>query len=193
MNRTGRVIFDACTLENFAVVGRLDLLQALYQDRSTWTDGTELEVRRGAAERPHLQALIGAAWLGTPLAADEPLAIQQIDRIRRSLGGSPGLPTQHLGEAQAIHHVSTVESGAIFATDDRDAYNLAKRRGMNVLDTPDILRECFDVGFSGCPESFDLLHKMAATGRGVAMPPNHWYICPNHTVDANSGLVPQPR
>jgi predicted nucleic acid-binding protein len=183
MNRPGRIIFDACTLENFAVVGRLDLLQALYQDRSAWTDGTELEVRRGVAERPHLQALIGSTWLGPPIAADEPLALQKIDRIRRSLGGSPRLPTQHLGEAQIIHHISNVESSAIFATDDRDAYNLAQRRGMNVVETPDILRECFDAGLSGCPESFDLLHKMAAAGRGVAMPPNHWYICPRNLSD----------
>lgn len=186
MSGPGRIVFDACTLENFAVVGRVDLLQALYQDRSAWTDGTELEVRRGAAERPHLQSLIGDTWLGSPIAVDEPLVIRQIDRIRRSLGGSPRLPTQHLGEAQVIYHLTAVERDAIFATDDRDAYNLAIRLGMNVVDTPDILRECFDAGLSGCPESFDLLHKMAAAGRGVAVPPSHWYICPSRP---NSGLA----
>jgi hypothetical protein len=99
---SGRILFDACTLENFAVVGRLDLLPALYADRSGWTEGIELEVRRGMAERPHLQALIGAAWLGTPIAVDDPLAVQQIDRIRQGLGGSPRLPMQHLGEAQSL-------------------------------------------------------------------------------------------
>ena len=186
MNGPGRIIFDTCTLENFAAVGRLDLLQTLYSDRSAWTDGTELEIRRGAAERPYLQELIDATWLGTPIAIDEALAIRQIDRIRRGLGGSPALPTQHLGEAQAIYHLTALESDAIFVTDDRDTYNLAKRRRLNVIDTPDILRECFDAGFSGCPESFDLLHKMAAAGRGVAVPPNHWYICPNPT---SSGLA----
>jgi len=86
-----------------------------------------------------------------------------------------------LGEAQVIYYLTVVESGAIFATDDRDAYNLARRRGLNVIDTSDILRECFDAGLSGCPEPFDLLHKMADDGRGVAVPPNHWYIRPSPT------------
>src|SRR5262249_11939237 len=65
-------------------------------------------VKRGVAARPHLQALIGAGWLGTPIGFDESLALQRIDRFRRSLGGSPKLPTQHLGEAQIIYYISTV-------------------------------------------------------------------------------------
>lgn len=178
MTSAGRVLFDACTLENFAIVQRLDLLQVLYAERSTWTDGVELEIRRGISDRPHLQALTGAVWLGDPVAADDPSAIQQIDRIRRALGGAVGAPTQHLGEAQSIYHIQTVESTAIFATDDRDAFHTARRRGLRVMDTPDILRECYDAGILGCPDAYELLHKMAAAGRGAAIPESHWCICP---------------
>lgn len=178
MTGSDRILFDACTLENFVVVGRLDLLQTLYEGKCGWTDGIEMDIRRGLAERPHLQPLIGAAWLGTPIAADDPLAVQRIDRIRRGLGGSPGLPMQHLGEAQTIYHLGAVEPTAIFATDDRDAYNTAQRRGIHVIDTSEILGKCYEAAMLGCPDAYELLHKMAAAGRGVAVPPSHWYICP---------------
>lgn len=113
VTESGRILFDACTLENFAIVGRLDLLQALYHDRCAWTDGTELEVRPGLRDQAWLQSLSGASWL--QVVADDD-AVQQIDRIRRMLGGSSTRPRQH--------------------------------------------------------------QKMAASGRGVAVPPNCWHICP---------------
>jgi hypothetical protein len=138
-----------------------------------------MDVRRGSAERPYLQALIGASWLGAPIIFDEPSAVQQIDRIRRSLGGSPGLPMQNLGEAQIIYHLSVVEISATISTDDKDAYSFATRRGLYVTDTPDILRECYEAGLLQCPEAYELLRKMATAGRGVAVPASHWFICPS--------------
>jgi predicted nucleic acid-binding protein len=171
-------MLDACTLANFAAVGRLDLLRALYEGKCAWTEGVELETRRGVAELPYLQPLIGAIWLGTPVATDDPLAVQQVDRIRRALGGAPGAPTQHLGEADTIYHAGLAGATCVFATDDRDAYYTAQRRGLRVIDTPDILRECYDAGLLACPEAYELLHKMAAAGRGVAVPGSHWYVCP---------------
>jgi predicted nucleic acid-binding protein len=106
------------------------------------------------------------------------MAVQQIDLIRRALGGSARLPTQHLGEAQTIYHIGNVEPNAVFATDDRDAYNTALRKNLRVIDTPDILNDCYEARVLGCPEAYELLHKMAASGRGVAIPESHWYICP---------------
>lgn len=76
-----------------------------------------------------------------------------------------------------------VERGAAIATDDRDAYALAGRRGLRALDTPEILGECYRAELVGCPEAYELLGKMAATGRGVAVPDSHWYICPPPTLD----------
>jgi len=173
-----RILFDACTLENFAVVARLGLLEKTYPN-GAWTDGTELEIRRGSIERLHLRTLVGASWPGTPIAAEDPLALQQIDRIRRGLGGSPTTPTRHLGEAQIIRHISHVEPGTVFATDDRPAADFARRRGIRVVDTPDILRACFDAALLECPEAYELLREMVECGRGVAAPPSHWHICPS--------------
>ena len=79
-----RVLLDACTLENFAVVKRLDLLQELFQMRATWTAWVEREVTYNAEQRPHLEPLMGALWLGEPIEFDDPLAIQSVDHVRRA-------------------------------------------------------------------------------------------------------------
>jgi predicted nucleic acid-binding protein len=84
---------------------------------------------------------------------------------------------QHLGEAQTIYHLSAIEPSAVFATDDRDAYNTAQRRSLHVIDTPDILIKSYEAGLLGCPEAYELLNKMAIAGRGVVVPENHWHIC----------------
>lgn len=178
MTRAHRVLFDACTLENFASVARLDLLETRFSGRAARTDGVAFELRRRAAEQPALRPLVDATWLGSPIAAEDAPAVQQIDRIRRGLGGSPTLPTQHLGEAQSLYHLVFIEPSGTFATDDRDAYLTAQRRGVRVIDTVDILRECYSAGLLGCPEAYELLHKMVAAGRGVAAPPSHWFVCP---------------
>lgn len=46
------------------------------------------------------------------------------------------------------------------------------------MDTQAILADCYTQGHIGCPEAFELLVMMAAAGRGVRVPPSHWYICP---------------
>lgn len=178
MTSASRVLFDACTLWNFAAVEGLELLRIRYEGRCAWTESAQWETRRGVADLPYLQPLIGASWLGTPIATDDPLAVQQVDRIRRALGGAPGAPTQHLGEAEAIYYAELDRVTTVFATDDRDAFHTAQRRGLRVTDTPGILRECYEVGLLGCPDAYELLHKMIAAGRGVVAPPSHWHICP---------------
>ncbi|QSB15151.1 hypothetical protein JQS43_01895 [Natronosporangium hydrolyticum] len=178
MTTSGRVLFDTCTLENFAVVARLDLLEVCYSGRCGWTTAVEWEIRRGAAQRPHLRLLQGVTWLGDPIDSDDNDTLQQIDRVRRALGGAPTRPFEHLGEAQMLHHVQHVEVSASIATDDRAAYDMALRRGLQVIDTPEILRTCYERQLLSCPEAFELLTKMAQAGRGVAVPDNHWHICP---------------
>lgn len=128
MTSASRVLFDACTLWNFAAVERLELLRTRYEGRCAWTESAQWETRRGVADLPYLQPLIGASWLGTPIATDDPLAVQQVDRIRRALGGAPGAPTQHLGEAEAIYYAELDRVTTVFATDDRDAFHTAQRR-----------------------------------------------------------------
>lgn len=174
----GRVLLDACSLENFAVVKRLDLLQQLFEGRASWTSAVEREVMRGFGQRPYLEPLVGAAWLGEPIDFDEPAAIHSIERIRLALGGSRSQPFQHLGEAQAIYYLDVTGPSGTLATDDRAAYALAQRRGLSVIDTPEILSRCYQTRLASCPDAFDLVCEMADSGRGVSVPPTHWHICP---------------
>ncbi|MEV4630498.1 hypothetical protein AB0J90_29980 [Micromonospora sp. NPDC049523] len=122
--------------------------------------------------------LLGAAWLGTPVVVgDLPPAAQQVDRLRRAIGGSGIRGVEHLGEAQIIHHLLTTGGGTI-ATDDRSAADYAARKGLISLDSNDILADCFEAGLVGCPEAYEILVAMAAAGRGVRLPSSHQHVCP---------------
>ncbi len=172
------VFFDACTLQNFAVVDRLDLLEKRFAGRAGWTEGTAFEIRRGVREVPTLAPLLNAVWLGTPISVgDLPPEKQQVDRIRRAIGGGNARPLEHLGEAQVIHHLLQ-KPGAVFATDDRLAAHYANGKGIGTINSADILSDCFDADLAGCPEAFEVLRTMAQLGRGVAVPPSHLYVCP---------------
>jgi hypothetical protein len=130
----GEVVIDACTLWNFAVVERLDLLEVRYAHRGArWTEAIQLEITRHVKEEPLLRAVLDAQWLGQPMAiTGGPQALIRIERIRRGLLATPSdPPTLHLGEAEVID----------LLTDDQPAADLASRRGLSVLDTPRVLAD----------------------------------------------------
>jgi hypothetical protein len=75
----GEVVIDACTLWNFAVVGRLDLLDGRYSHRGVrWTESIQLEIKRHVREEPQLQDVLtrvlaechAAGEIGCPDAFD---------------------------------------------------------------------------------------------------------------------------
>lgn len=176
----GNVVIDACTLWNFAVVGRLDLLQTRYGHRARWTETIRLELARNVRAEPLLQQVLTAQWLGVAMsiAADVQTLIR-IDQIRRGLGATTGDPAmKHLGEAEVIHLLETREPSWIFISDDQPAVDLAKRRGLNAIDTQRVLADCYESGEIGCPDAYDLLLEMQAKGRGVRVPPDHRNVCP---------------
>jgi hypothetical protein len=179
-SRIGDVYFDTCTLWNFAAIDRLDLLEERYGHRARWTETVQWELRRSVTSTPYLQAVLVAAWLGTPVEiGGRPAALAEINNIRRALGALPGRPTQHLGEAEIIYHLQFVDQGGFFLTDDQPALEFARRRGVTGFDTQHIMAECFACHEVGCPEAFDLLNRMAAAGRGVRVPGSHLQVCPS--------------
>jgi predicted nucleic acid-binding protein len=174
-----RVVLDACTLENFAVIKRLDLIERLFGEKASWTSAVEQEIIRNAHDRPHLEPLLGASWLGDPIEFDDPVAIQGIERIRRALGGTTNLPSQHLGEAQALYYARAVDSTVAIATDDRSAYAMGRTRGVQVIDSAEIARLTYTANLVGCPEAYQLLTEMIAADRRIVVPPSHWHVCPS--------------
>lgn len=180
MTPVGYAVIDACTLWNFAVVGRLDLLEALYGQRVRWTETIRLEIARGVGAEPFLQQVLDAQWLGMPLPiAGDVHTLVRIEQIRRGLGAMLGQsPTLHLGEAEIIDLLETREPSWILVSDDRPAIDLANRRGLSTMDSRSVLADCYASGLIGCPDAFNVLQKMHDAGRGVRVPPDHRYVCP---------------
>lgn len=176
----GNVIIDACTLQNFVIVDQLDLLKTRYGERICWTETTQFEINRGVRAEPLLQQVLSASWLGVPLQiAGDAQTLQRIDRIRRGLGATRTYPaTLHLGEAEIIDFLQTRQPSWIFVSDDQPAVDLAKRRGLNAIDSPQVLADCYAFGEIGCPAAYELLVRMRAAGRGVRVPPDHRHVCP---------------
>ncbi|BBH64809.1 hypothetical protein ACTI_14940 [Actinoplanes sp. OR16] len=178
--RIGDIYFDTCTLANFAAVDRLDLLRERYGHRARWTETIRWEITRGVGAAPYLQRVLQAEWLGEPVEiSDSTSALTEINNIRRGLGALGSSPTRHLGEAEIIYHLQHVDVGAFFVTDDREALNFARRRGLFTFDTHKIMEECFSCSEVGCPEAFELLQQMAASDRGVRVPSSHMGVCPS--------------
>jgi len=129
----GGAVVDACTLKNFSVVGRMDVLEKHFTGRARWTEAIQRE-------------------------ADP--------------------ATLHLGEAEAIYVLERYHPDWTFVSDDQPAIDFARRKGLTAIDSEAVLAGCYENGLVGCPEAFDLLNSMADAGRGVRVPPSHWFVCP---------------
>ena len=166
----GGAVVDACTLKNFSVVGRMDILEKHFSSRARWTEAIQREA--GRLGLPPLD------WLGPAMSAGEDIkALIGVDEIRRSLGATRADPaTLHLGEAEAIYVLERYHQDWTFVSDDQSAIDFARRRGL--IDSEAVLADSYASGLVGCPEAFDLLNAMANVGRGVRVPPSHWYVCP---------------
>ena len=174
----GPVFLDACTLWNFAVVDRLDILFGLFEAACV-TETVVMELRRGARDEPALARALATRWLARPVeVCASPTEIAEIELVRRAMGGSPGRPLRHLGEAELIWLLENREIGATLATDDRPAAAFARRRGLAVIDSVDILGAAFRRGVAACPEAYEVLVAMRADhGRGVLVPDDHSAVC----------------
>lgn len=147
-------VFDASMLSAFAVVGRLDLLEARYTGRAAWTIEVQDELTRGLAETPSLSDALTANWLGEPVRC---LRVDEIERMRRRLGS--GLrDRRHLGEAASI--VVASSRGWILACDDRDAVTVARSENIRIITTAAILRACIQDSVIALDDAVQLLDAM---------------------------------
>ena len=103
---TPRYVVDNCTLINFAVVDRLDLISSVLVD-AAWLAAVAFETRRSARYVPTLDHAACRQWLGEPIETDLPEDNARVETIRLALGGTRREPLRNLGEAQSIHAILT--------------------------------------------------------------------------------------
>jgi predicted nucleic acid-binding protein len=168
--------FDTNVLANFAAINRLDILEDRWGYRAAWTEAVNDEVRMGVNFTTYMSRVLDCSWLGTPIAfrSNE---LAKIQNIRSRISSVKDPPDKNLGEAESIYVIMR-DGGGTFITDDVPAADYAKRNGIFVLDTCDLLVDSFAMGTTGCPESYDLLKEMDKAGRqGVRIPQSHDKVC----------------
>lgn len=165
----GPVIHDAVTLRHFAVVERMDILQACHGHRPEprWTEAIRAEIDSAAREgEMHCSDILGEAWLGPPA---EPTAAELAVVYRLQVGLNDGRepPKGDRGEAEGIYFAE--KHNGQFATDDNGAYEFAWRRpslGMGrVIDSVHILQTAVADGVLTPAEAHDIANEIEDAGR----------------------------
>jgi hypothetical protein len=169
------VIIDTCTLRNFHAVGKMTLLRGRYEGRAHWTPAGVYEARMsGLGDEV-------TGWLGEAIdvGGEDFSALVRIEHIRGTLGATRyDRAERHLAEAEIIYHIETAQQGWTFISDDQPAIDYARHRGIEAVDTPVVLTDCYSKKEIGCPDAYEVLLQMRAAGRGVRVPLDHYYVCP---------------
>ncbi len=161
------ILFDATTLRNFAVAGRLDVLEQLAESwaKPLWTEAVHDEIERGSTlGETECLAVLVEAWLGDP-ARPTRADHRSIQRLMVALGDGLGPSTSHGGEAESIQLAEKL--GGQFATDDNAAYDLARRKlgDSEVLDSVDLLRMAISSRIVTTSEAISIAHNIRQGGR----------------------------
>jgi predicted nucleic acid-binding protein len=164
---------DTTVLCNFATVDRLPLLRAHLNDRGRVVEAVAREIKKSGEHVPNLSKVDTAAWFGEPIRLDRDGQAEVIDVTRRgAFGGTAAKPLQHLGESQTLFVIQNLpeHSGSIWITDDRAAFNLAKKRGITTRDTVDVLRRLVANGDLSSQSAFEVCLSMQVA-RSLLNPP----------------------
>lgn len=162
---TGPRLVDAVTLRHFGITEHLAVLEQVLSAYPSpcWTQTVWSEILAGLG-RPECDNVLAASFLGSPyqVATTE---MAEVMKIRIALGGGSGPSTEHLGEAESIF-VADKLNGA-FITDDRAAYDFARRRlgGSRVFDTIDLLRETVVAGYFTSSQAQQVADAIRNSGR----------------------------
>jgi predicted nucleic acid-binding protein len=166
---------DNTVLCNFAAVARLDVLERTLANQGRWVEAVAHEARRSANVLPALKEVFRDGWLGEPIEIDGEDEVLRVDVIRRAVFGGPGAePLKHLGEAQTLYLLQNRDEfrGSVWVTDDREAYEYAKRQGLIAKDTVAILCHAIADAIVTNEEAFGLLQAMLSANRVLHDPPS---------------------
>lgn len=119
------VLYDSVTLQHLAKVSRLGILPQIHQfrDEPRWVEA----VRNEISARPDLQHcadVLSFTWLGSPVSPLSDSELEEVFNVQRVIARVGADPLDHLGESQSI--VICKRLGAVFVTDDRDAFRTAE-------------------------------------------------------------------
>lgn len=156
------LIFDTGPLSAFAVVERLDLLEARYSGSAAWAIEVQDEIDRGTADLPELHAILKSSWLGEPIALREPEDLALLERFRWALGGSRHDFLAHRGEAATITIALRRDWTAVL--DDLGARRLAKAKDVEILGTMGILKASANDGDLSREQAWNLFLEMKRLG-----------------------------
>jgi hypothetical protein len=160
------MLFDAVTLRHFAAAEALDVCRRLVEDRDPprWTDAVSAEIAAGLSLGiDECVSVQECAWLGAPIEP-EVLDLASIVRLQRALSESSAAQG-NAGEAESIYFAERL--GALFATDDGLAFDLACRRlGCDhVVDTVDLLKQAVAESIITSQEAADYAARVTDSGR----------------------------
>lgn len=161
---------DNTVLCNFAAVDRLDLLRDWLRGRGRWTAAVAFEAGRSARHLPALSDVLDEGWLGEPIEVSWE---EDVDRTRRVVfGGRRQEPLKHLGEAETCVLIQrdVTFQGSWWLSDDRDAVEYAKGRGIVTHRTIDIFRFLVADGDLTAEHAYDLMQAMYRAGRELDLP-----------------------
>ena len=87
-------------------------------------------------------------------------------------GGTDDEPLKHLGEAETCFVIKewATFAGSWWISDDREALRYARFQGIATYETFDLMRIAVADGDIADKQAFDLMHRMAATGRSLRLP-----------------------
>jgi len=130
---------DNTVLVNFALINRMDLLGRLVNGRGRWSASVASECERSAQE-PGLGAM-KIAWeiFGAPWYPESGAELLDVQVLRLELAQPGDSAHTHLGEAETLAIMIRRDVDGFFVTDDGDATRLARKHGVPVVSTWDLL------------------------------------------------------
>jgi hypothetical protein len=164
---------DNTVLCNFAAVKRLDLIESVFRGRGRWTEAVANEANNSAQWLPALRDLPSAGWLDEPIRITKPQDIQNVARIRRVVfDGTDDEPLKHLGEAQTCYVIKNWPefAGAWWISDDREALEYARGKGITTRETVDLMNMIVADGEISAVDAFALIQQMADVDRHLRLP-----------------------
>jgi pentatricopeptide repeat protein len=154
--------FDSGPLSAFALVGRVDLLKARYEESISWTIEVQAELKQGVDRYPELADILEADWMPSPERIDAPEELLELERTRWAIGGDERNPADHRGEASVITLVERGEAVAVI--DDMAARSLCALRGLPLVGTLGILQACVRDRQLSPEEAWELFTQMRENG-----------------------------